>query len=171
MLPRLFSIFCVTLLCLSSALAGEPSLKGAEDAWNSGDVAGALAQWQALAEKGDIIAANNLGYLYDHGTGVEKDPVKALYWFRKVAEAGGPVGQYNLGNAYLIGRGVEQDLVEATKWLTLAAAGGVTEAQTALAELEPRLTKDQLGEARYRAVEWRREKQRELARKREGAPR
>jgi hypothetical protein len=47
----------------------------------------------------------------------------------------------------------------------------VTEAQTALAELEPRLTKDQLGEARYRAVEWRREKQRELARKREGAPR
>ena len=61
--------------------------------------------------------------------------------------------------------------MEATKWLTLAAAGGVTEAQTALAELEPRLTKDQLGEARYRAVEWRREKQRELARKREGAPR
>ena len=103
--------------------------------------------------------------------GVDKDPVKALYWFRRVAEAGGPIGQYNLGNAYLKGRGVEQDLVEAAKWLTLAAAGGVPEAKTALAELEPRLTKDQLGEARYRAVEWRRVKQEELARKRGSEPR
>ena len=171
MLPRLFSSLCAALLCLSTALAGEPSLKGAEDAWNSGDVAGALAQWQALADQGDIIAANNLGYLYDNGLGVKEDPVQALYWFRRVAEAGGPVGQYNLGNAYLKGRGVEQNAVEAAKWLTLAAAGGLPEAKTALAELEPQLTKDQLGEARYRAVEWRREKQRELARKRGGEPR
>ena len=105
-------------------VAGEPSLKDAEIAWNSGDVATALANWQALAQKGDIIAANNLGYLYDNGTGVPKDPAKAAYWYRKVAEAGAPVGQLNLGNAYLYGRGVDKDLVEAVKWLTLAAAGG-----------------------------------------------
>jgi TPR repeat protein len=171
MLLRLFSGLCAAVLFLSVAFADEPSLKDAEDAWNSGDVAGALAQWQALADQGDIIAANNLGYLYDNGVGVNRDPAKALYWFRKVAEAGGPIGQYNLGNAYLKGRGVEQDPVEAAKWLTLAAAGGMPEAKTALAELEPRLTKDQLGEARYRAVEWRRQKKEESARKPGSEPR
>jgi hypothetical protein len=171
MLNRLLGALCAALLCISPALAGEPSLKDAENAWNSGDVATALAQWQALAQKGDIIAANNLGYLYDNGTGVAKDPAKAVYWFRKVAEAGAPIGQLNLGNAYLHGRGVDKDLVEAVKWLTLAAAGGDQDARKALAAAEPQLTKDQLGEARYRATEWRREKQRELAPKRDSGPR
>jgi len=171
MVNRLSGAFCAALLFISSALADEPSLKDAENAWNSGDVATALAQWKALAQKGDIIAANNLGYLYDNGVGVPKDPAKAVYWFRKVAEAGGPIGQLNLGNAYLQGRGVDKDLVEAVKWLTLAAAGGDPDARKALAAAEPQLTKDQLGEARYRAIEWRSEKQRELTRKRESGPR
>jgi TPR repeat protein len=171
MLARLLGALCAALLYIAPALAGEPSLKDAENAWNSGDVATALAQWQALAQKGDIIAANNLGYLYDNGTGVPKDPVKAVYWFRKVAEAGAPIGQLNLGNAYATGRGVDKDLVEAVKWLTLAAAGGDQDARKALAAAETQLTKDQLGEARYRAREWRLEKQRESARKRETGPR
>jgi hypothetical protein len=158
--------FFAVLVLSSPTWAGEPSLKSAETAWNNGDVAGALAQWQALAERGDIIAANNLGYLYENGVGVQRDYAKALHWYRKVAEAGAPIGQYNLGSAYLAGRGVEQDLVEAAKWLMLAAAGGVPEARTALAKLEPQLSKEQLGEARFRAVEWRSEKQREFARKR-----
>ena len=158
------------VLCSSLACAGEPSLKDAETAWNSGDVPGALAQWQALAERGDIIAANNLGYLYENGVGVQKDYGKALHWYRKVAEAGAPIGQYNLGSAYLAGRGVEPDPVEAAKWLTLAAAGGVPEARAALAKLEPQLTKEQLGEARLRAVQWRSDKQREFARKQRNAP-
>jgi TPR repeat protein len=171
MLKRFLTALCALLVCLSPALAGEPTLKDAEIAWNSGDVATALANWQALAQKGDIIAANNLGYLYDNGTGVPKDPAKAAYWYRKVAEAGAPIGQLNLGNAYLYGRGVDKDLVEAVKWLTLAAAGGDADARRALAGAEPLLTKDQLGEARYRATEWRREKQRELAHKRDSGPR
>jgi len=155
-----FAALCVVLLCGSLALADEPSLEGAEAAWNKGDVAGALGQWEALAARGDIVAANNLGYLYDNGVGVKQDPHKAVHWFRKVAEAGGAIGQYNLGNAYLKGRGVEQDVVEAAKWLTLAAAGGVQEARPVLAQLEARLTQEQLGEARFRAVQWRRDKQR-----------
>jgi TPR repeat protein len=170
MLIRVLGAFCAALLCLS-ALADEPSLKGAEAAWNSGDVAGALAQWQALAQQGDIIAANNLGYLYDSGTGVPKDPAKAVFWYRKVAEAGAAIGQLNLGNAYWYGRGVEKDPVEAVKWLTLAAAGGDQDARKALAAAETQLNKDQLGEARYRAKEWRLEKQRESARKQNSGPR
>lgn len=160
MLFRRVSVLCIALLCCSLALAEEASLEGAEAAWNKGDVAGALAQWEALAARGDIVAANNLGYLYDNGVGVKQDPVKAVHWFRQVAEAGGAIGQYNLGNAYLKGRGVKQDLVEAAKWLTLAAAAGVQDARPVLAQVEAQLTKEQLGEARYRAVHWRRDKQR-----------
>jgi TPR repeat protein len=171
MLIRVLGAVCAALLCLPPALAAEPSLKSAETAWNSGDVATALAQWQALAQQGDIIAANNLGYLYDNGVGVPKDPAKAVFWYRKVAEAGAPIGQLNLGNAYWYGRGIDKDPVEAAKWLTLAAAGGDQDARKALAMVEPQLTKDQLGEARYRAKEWRLAKQRELARKRDSGPR
>ena len=57
MLIRVLGAFCAALFCVSTGLAGEPSLKDAETAWNSGDVATALAQWQALAQQGDIIAA------------------------------------------------------------------------------------------------------------------
>ncbi len=171
MLIRVLGALCAALLCLSPAAADEPSLKAAETAWNSGDVATALAQWQALAQRGDIIAANNLGYLYDKGVGVPKDPAKAVFWYRKVAEAGAAIGQLNLGNAYWYGRGIEKDPVEAVKRLTLAAAGGDQDAHKALAAAESQVTKDQLGEARYRAKEWRLEKQRELARKRESGPR
>jgi TPR repeat protein len=171
MLIRALAALCAALLCLSPARADEPSLKAAETAWNAGDVATALAQWQALAQQGDIIAANNLGYLYDNGVGVPKDPAKAVFWYRKVAEAGGPIGQLNLGNAYWYGRGIDKDPIEAVKWLTLAAAGGDQDARKALTTVEPQLTKDQLGEARYRATEWRVAKQRELARKRDSGPR
>lgn len=168
---RVLGALCAAVLCLSPTLADEPSLKDAETAWNSGDVAVALAQWQALARQGDIIAANNLGYLYDNGVGVPKDPAKAVFWYRKVAEAGAAIGQLNLGNAYWYGRGIDRDPVEAVKWLTLAAAGGDQEARQVLATVEPQLTKDQLGEARYRAQEWHLAKQRELARKRDSGPR
>jgi uncharacterized protein len=35
--------------------------------------------------------------MYANGTGVPKDEVKAVEWYRKAAEQGNAVTQYNLG--------------------------------------------------------------------------
>ncbi|MDA0221059.1 MAG: sel1 repeat family protein, partial [Proteobacteria bacterium] len=40
------------------------------DAYERGDYATALKEWRPLAEQGEAIAQNNLGLMYDNGTGV-----------------------------------------------------------------------------------------------------
>jgi TPR repeat protein len=55
------------------------------------------------------------------GSGVEKDPIEAVAWFRKAAEQGDAYGQRHLGICLAQGLGVTKDYSEARKWLTLAA--------------------------------------------------
>ena len=42
----------------------------------------AAAIWTALAEKGHVNAQANLGFMYDHGTGVDRDHRLAAQWYR-----------------------------------------------------------------------------------------
>jgi TPR repeat protein len=51
----------------------------------------------------------NLGYLYEHGTGVTKDERLASDYYKKSCDAKLPVGCQNLGNIYDAGRVVPQD--------------------------------------------------------------
>src|ERR1041384_251514 len=65
------------------------------------------AEWyQKAAERGNAVAQNELGHLYQSGQGVAKDPAKAADWFHKAADQGHPVAQLNLGIAYEEGVGV-----------------------------------------------------------------
>ena len=50
-----------------------------------------------------------LGFCYEHGYGVHKELVQAVYWYRQAAEKGHPGAQNNLGLRYLSGEGVEVD--------------------------------------------------------------
>ena len=63
------------------------------------------------------------------------------------AEQGDANGQRQLGRCLYIGEGVPQDYVEAYKWLELAAAQGLKEAKSDLAELKVWMTSDQLAKA------------------------
>lgn len=81
------------------------------------------------AEKGHAEAQFNLGLLYLHGDGVEKDIEAALKWFTQSAEQGNADAQNNLGVIYLTGEGVEQDSDEAIKWFEKAAEQGNEEAK------------------------------------------
>ncbi|WP_439258321.1 tetratricopeptide repeat protein, partial [Lonepinella sp. BR2271] len=65
------------------------------------------------AEAGDFFAQLSLGFKYDIGEGVEKDPVKAVYWYQKAAEQGNAKAQYNLALNYYDGQGVKQDYKQA----------------------------------------------------------
>jgi uncharacterized protein len=89
----------------------------------------------SAAEAGHAIAQNNLGCMYQHGRGVEANPVKAVEFYQKgmlsrilsninalnaflspAAEAGQRDAQCNLGYMYEHGKGVEVNPVKAIEW-------------------------------------------------------
>jgi len=74
--------------------------------------------------KGNAHAQVALGECYLNGTGVEKDDVEAVKWFRKAAEQGNAHAQVKLGECYRNGTGVEKDDVGAVKWFRKAAEQG-----------------------------------------------
>ena len=82
-----------------------------------------------VAERGDVVAQNNLGLMYGSGDGVPKDLKEAAKWFRKAAEQGNALAQINLGLMYLRGKGADKDDKEAVKWLRKAAEQGIAAAQ------------------------------------------
>eukprot|EP00005_Dracoamoeba_jomungandri_P000332 CAMPEP_0174257228 /NCGR_PEP_ID=MMETSP0439-20130205/6399_1 /TAXON_ID=0 /ORGANISM="Stereomyxa ramosa, Strain Chinc5" /LENGTH=285 /DNA_ID=CAMNT_0015340225 /DNA_START=226 /DNA_END=1079 /DNA_ORIENTATION=+ len=73
------------------------------------------------AIKGHPRAMYNLGCLYDKGSGVPKNNVKALAWYTKSAQFGYHRAQCNLGIKYERGEGVDKDVEKAIYWLTLSA--------------------------------------------------
>jgi TPR repeat protein len=70
----------------------------------------------------------NLGYLYEHGTGVGKDERVAADYYKKSCDAKLPIGCQNLGNIYDAGRVVPQDHKKAAelykKSCDLGSSGG-----------------------------------------------
>lgn len=79
---------------------------------------------ERLANNGNAVAQNNLGIVYQQGSGVARDLEKAAYWFQKGAENGSAPAMSNLGVAYLKGQGVERNLPLAVQWFEKAAAAG-----------------------------------------------
>lgn len=73
------------------------------------------------AERGQVLAQLNLGYLYEKGQGTRKDLKQAISWYRKAAEQGNAKAQYNLAVMYDNGRGVKKDYEQAAYWYLEAA--------------------------------------------------
>ena len=57
-------------------------------AYERGDYATALREWQPLAERGNAIAQHNIGVIYRRGEGVPQDSAQAARWYRKSAMQG-----------------------------------------------------------------------------------
>ena len=68
-----------------------------------------LTRLRIAADRGDAEAQTDLGTCYSNGTGVTKNQVQAVYWFRKAAEKGYAKAQYSLGLCYERGVGVPED--------------------------------------------------------------
>ena len=62
-----------------------------------------------------------LGYLYDTGLIVVRDPSQAADWYRKAADAGDRLAQWLLGRLYVVDSGLPRDDSAAQKWLTVSA--------------------------------------------------
>lgn len=62
-----------------------------------------------------------LGYYYETGTVLAKDPAKAIELYRKAALTGDPLAAWLAGRMYYMGDGVPKDLDAAQKWLKMSA--------------------------------------------------
>ncbi len=114
----------VLLLCFATS-AGAGFDEGMA-AYERGEYATSLEEWQPLADgdDADADAQFNLGRMYAKGEGVPHDYVAAARWYGLAAEQGHGAAQFNLADLYKYGKGVPQGYVDAYMWWSVAATGG-----------------------------------------------
>ena len=127
-MKRLTATLCLTIAVLLGSMWvswGADFQKGVA-AYQSGDHATALREFQPLAEQGDADAQFNLGVMYHEGKGVPQNDKTAVKWYRLAAEQGYADAQISLGAMYAFGTGVLKDYVYAHMWGNIAATNGNT---------------------------------------------
>jgi len=145
---------------LTAALLSAAAPSQAQDfrrglsAYNLGDYAESLRQWQPLAEREDRDAQEGLGYLYFKGLGVAQDFAEAADWFRRAAEHGQPEAQLFLGMLHYDGNGVRQSYLLAYKWCDLAQANGAAQAMPCREAAALRLSEAEIAESSRLVSEW-----------------
>jgi uncharacterized protein len=87
------------------------------------DEQGALGYLRHSADLGYPPAEVLLGYFYDTGTIITRDPGEAASWYKKAAQQDDPVGGWLLGRL-ILSSAVQRDLNEANRWLQKSAAHG-----------------------------------------------
>ena len=88
------------------------------------------------AERGDVDAICDLGWLYENGYGCEQNYYEAFRLYKEAAEKGNVVAMYNLGCMYRDGLGCKQNYIEAKKWLEKSALEGYSKASKALVQID-----------------------------------
>jgi len=96
-------IIIAVAFTLASTGAMAQSFDDGVVAFIQGDSATAMKIWQPLADKGDKEAQYHLGYMYQTGTGVDKDNQKALFWYNQAAKNGH-------GKAFILAKVVEREM-------------------------------------------------------------
>jgi TPR repeat protein len=124
-----FSPALVVLMLLLTACDSTPDFDRGLTAYNRGDYATALGEWQPLAEQGNAAAQSGLGAMYYGGQGVPRDERQAANWYRKAADQGQREAQFRLAVMYDRGIGVPPNYAEAARWYHAAAERGHAEAQ------------------------------------------
>ena len=90
---------------------------------------GQAAVWfRKAADQGSADAQLELGWLYDEGSGMQRDHTKAMMWYRRAAEQGLASAQYQLADSYA----ETEDWPQAVLWYTKAAEQGHALAQYTL---------------------------------------
>jgi hypothetical protein len=101
----------------------------AKERYASKDYAAAATLFRQAAEGGNVDAMGFLGYLMEHGLGVNADPSGSVVWYKKAAESGNVVAMLNLGTWWANNRG---EYSEAIIWYRKAADAGSGQAMAFL---------------------------------------
>ena len=92
-------VFVITLILFLQIIASPVTAQDFDRglaAYNAGDYATAIKEWEPLAEDGDIIAQLNRGVMYYIGQRVPQDYKEAVKWYRRAADQGHAQAQHNL---------------------------------------------------------------------------
>jgi len=92
-----------------------------------------------VAAQGNPNAQENIGYLYQHGLGVETDYAEAQTWYYKAAGQGNSNAENQLGYMNQYGLGIPPDFAQALAWYHTAAEQGNHTAIENLKALSERL--------------------------------
>ena len=112
----------------------------------------ALELYRVAAAQGHMRAQKDLGWAYQNGLGVARDPAVAAQWYEKAAAQGEQWAQNNLGLMYKEGEGVPKNLARAREWFEKSAAQGTDYAEYNLGQLY--LRGEGVPQDTARAVEW-----------------
>lgn len=118
------------LLLLVSAVA-VADMEKAQLAFKKGDHEGAIKEFTALGNAGNISAQLMLGALYSKGGVIPRDEKAAIEWFQKAASQGNTDAQYLLGNLYENSQ-LPQHYSQAATWYHKAAQKGSDKAEVRL---------------------------------------
>ena len=146
------SSFVVAFLCLSGAaltIAQEQVQKPLNVPTTYGD---AMRWYENAAQAGHPQAQFYLGYMYETGARISRDPAKAAIWYQRAGEQGHAQAQHNLGQLYHRGDGLARDLSKAAEWYRRAAGAGLVDAQYVLGVLLE--TGDGIGANPSEAAQW-----------------
>ena len=112
-------------------------------------------QWTtAAAEQGHLGAQANLGSLYLDGSGTAKDIDTGVAWLATAARGGHADSAMILARMHVDSDLVSQDLVQAHAWASMAHKHEHPNAESFRAEIESRLSPDQISAARRSFTRW-----------------
>lgn len=98
----------------------------------AGEYEKAIKYYEIANQNGHPIAQSNLGFIYENGTGVNKDIKKAFCLYTSSAKKGCVFGQKNLADCYYSGKGVAGNNEQAVFWYQKAAEKNLADAQNML---------------------------------------
>jgi len=140
--PRFANRLAAIMLAATLALPvlGQPMCAQADgmsgfQAFERGDYATALKEFQVLADQNVPAAQAALGQMYLQGLGVQQDYATAAKWLTPAATSGNAAAQAQLSTLYLLGMGVAKDEKQAAYWTKRAADHGVKHSQVELAAM------------------------------------
>ncbi len=120
---------------LDAPAPGGPSAVSAAPVVPDASAAAAKSTVADLARAGDAEAQATLGWIYETGRGVARDPARAALWYERAALQGNTLAQYALAELYSRGHGVPRDDDAAARLYRAAAEGGNASAQYKLGAL------------------------------------
>ena len=150
----------IAIVAFLLPLAAWAGLDEGIEAYTIGDFPKALAEFQALADQGNVEGQYFLGLFYHNAFGVKRDQAEAAKWFLKAAQQGDARSQYYAGIMYAAGQGVAKDLPMADMWLTLSAANPKSSYRDSLytreeiSKIEKKMTPEQIAQAKELAKNW-----------------
>ncbi|MBX9844993.1 MAG: sel1 repeat family protein [Xanthobacteraceae bacterium] len=153
---RLAALLLAATAAISPARGAEtspaPALPDALIRYTTLDYVKALEMLLPLAQHGDPVAQEILGFMYMRGDGIPADATTAFNWFALAADAGRAEAQFQLGRIYRDGTDVPRDGKTALYWFGRAAQQGAPDAMNAAGEIY--LGRDDVSADYAAALEW-----------------